>query len=150
VADVPTEGVALDPQFRPAVPGVHKPAEHSVKAKLDAFRAYLDARAEPSNSRTRRENVLLALYATAIDRRRRDQIAAVRVILAYDLGLPAQALQVDHSSGDGSMSRSSNVVIYLPDNGRCPRPRLAEPLVDATDDRTCLETEPVSTEGDGS
>jgi hypothetical protein len=117
---------------------------------LEAFREYLDAKAEPSSSRTRRENVLLALYATAIDQRRRDQIATVRVILAYDLGLPTQALQVDHSSGDGSMSRSSNVVVYLPDNGRGPRPRLVEPLVDETDNRTCLTTAPVTAEGDGS
>lgn len=121
------------------------------KARLEQFREYLSAKAEPSGPRTRRENVLLALYATAIDRRRRDQIAAVRVILAYDLGLPTQALQVDHLSGDGSMSRSSNVVIYLPDNGRVgPRPRLVEPLVDETHDRTCLTPAPVSAEGDGS
>ena len=116
------------------------------KARLEQFREYLSAKAEPSSPRTRRENVLLALYATAIDQRRRDQIAAVRVILAYDLGLPSQALQVDHSS----MSPRRKVLVYLPDNGRGPNPRLVDSVVSEADDRSCLVIEPMPAEGDGS
>jgi len=91
--------------LRPIKPGeVRNPSGRNGKARLEEFREYLNEKAELSSGHTRRENVLLALYATAIDRRRRDHIAAVRIILAYDLGFPAQALEVDHSSRDGSMS----------------------------------------------
>jgi hypothetical protein len=111
------------PNLRPIKAGeVRNPTGRNGKARLEEFREYLSEKAEVSSSHTRWGNILRALYATAIDRRRRDHVAAIRVILAYELGLPTQALQLDHSSTDGSMGRSANVVIYLPDNGRGPRP----------------------------
>src|SRR5512147_3259508 len=83
---------------------MRNPNGRNGKLRLAELRDYLSGKAEPTSQHTRRENIILALYATSIDRRRRDHIAAARVLLAYDLGLPAQALQVDHSSEDGSMA----------------------------------------------
>ena len=91
--------------LRPIQKGeVRNPLGRNGKFNIDELRKYLSGKAEPSSPHTRRENILLALYTTSIDRRRRDHVAAARVLLTYDLGLPAQALQVDHSNADGSMS----------------------------------------------
>jgi hypothetical protein len=92
------------PNLRPIKRGeVRNSTGRNGKVRLDELREYLNEKTEPSSRHTRRENILLALYSTSIDRRRRDHVAAARVLLAYDLGLPAQALQVDHSNTDGSM-----------------------------------------------
>jgi hypothetical protein len=92
------------PNLRPIKKGeVRNPSGRNGKVRVDKVRKYLSGKDEPSSRHTRRENILLALYTTSIDRRRRDHVAAARVLLAYDLGLPAQALQVDHSNTDGSM-----------------------------------------------
>ncbi len=128
MAEEETTGLSTRyPNLRPIKAGeVRNPTGRNGKARLEEFREYLNEKAETSSSHTRWGNVLRALYATAIDRRRRDHVAAIRVILAYELGLPTQALQLDHSSTDGSMGRVANVVIYLPDNGRGPRPADAD------------------------
>jgi hypothetical protein len=80
---------------------VRNPTGRNGKARLEEFREFLSGKAEPTSSRTRWENVVLALYTTAIDRRRRDHVAAVRVVLSYDLGQPPQT--VDLSNSDGSL-----------------------------------------------
>jgi hypothetical protein len=102
------EPKALVPRYaglRPIQKGeVRNPLGRNGKFKIDDLRNYLNGKAEPTSPHTRRENILLALYTTSIDRRRRDHVAAARVLLAYDLGLPTQALQVDHSNTDGSLS----------------------------------------------
>ena len=125
--------------LRPIRPGeVRNPTGRNGKVRLDELREYLSERGEPSSRHTRRENILLALYSTSIDRRRRDHVAAARVLLAYDLGLPAQALQVDHSSNDGSMSPA---VVRI---------HVVKPREDGADETTPIETPPVANEGDGS
>ena len=92
------------PNLQPIQSGeVRNPTGRNGKVRVDKVREYLDEKAEPSSRHNRRENILLALYSTSIDRRRRDHVAAARVLLAYDLGLPPQALQIDHSNNDGSM-----------------------------------------------
>jgi len=88
----------------PIKPGeVRNPTGRNGKARLEELREFLNGKAGPTSSHTRRENLLIAIYTTAIDRRRRDHVAAARVLLGYDLGPPMQALQVDHSNTDGSL-----------------------------------------------
>ena|ERR1035441_10591470 len=104
MADDKNDHSLRHPNLRPIKQGeVRNPSGRNGKIRLDKIRKYLSGKAEPSSRHTRRENILLALYTTSIDRRRRDHVAAARVLLAYDLGLPAQALQVDHSNTDGTM-----------------------------------------------
>ncbi len=135
------EPKALIPRYaglRPIRKGeVRNPLGRNGKFNIDELRKYLSGKAEPSSPHTRRENILLALYTTSIDRRRRDHVAAARVLLAYDLGLPAQALQVDHSSTDGSMTPA--VIRVYP----------VKPKDDGTDETTPIETPRGSAEGDG-
>ena len=109
---------------------VRNPLGRNGKFKIDELRKYLSEKAEPSSPHTRRENLLLALYTTSIDRRRRDHVAAARVLLAYDLGLPAQALQVDHSNTDGSMTPAV-IRVYA-----------VKPRDEGTDETTPIESSP--------
>jgi len=128
------EPKALVPRYaglRPVQKGeVRNPLGRNGKFKIDELRKYLSGKAEPSSPHTRRENILLALYTTSIDRRRRDHVAAARVLLAYDLGLPAQALQVDHSNTDGSMTPA--VIRIYP----------VKPKQEGTDETTPIESSP--------
>jgi hypothetical protein len=128
------EPKALVPRYaglRPIQKGeVRNPLGRNGKFKIDELRKYLSEKAEPSSPHTRRENLLLALYTTSIDRRRRDHVAAARVLLAYDLGLPAQALQVDHSNTDGSMTPAV-IRVYA-----------VKPRDEGTDETTPIESSP--------
>jgi hypothetical protein len=127
------------PNLRPIKSGeVRNPTGRNGKMRIDELRDYLNGKAEPSSPHTRRQNILLALYTTSIDRRRRDHVSAARVLLAYDLGLPAQALQVDHSNTDGSMLPA--VVRIYP----------VKPREEGVDETTPIETPPrVTGEGAG-
>lgn len=96
---------------------MRNPTGRNGKPRLEELREFLNGKAEPTSSHTRRENILLAIYTTAIDRRRRDHVAAAWVLLSYDVGLPPQA--IDLSNTDGSLG--ARVTAYIPDNGRGPR-----------------------------
>jgi hypothetical protein len=126
------------PGLRPIKAGeVRNPLGRNGKMRIDELRDYLNGKAEPTSPHTRRENILLALYTTSIDRRRRDHVAAARVLLAYDLGLPAQALQVDHSNTDGSMTPAV-IRVYA-----------VKPKDNGSDETTPIETPSLSAEVDG-
>lgn len=68
--------------------------------------------------KTRRENVLEALYLTAINVTHRDRVRAIELVLAYDLGRPVQGIQV--SGGDGS-PESGGTPVELSVIGRLPK-----------------------------
>jgi hypothetical protein len=51
-----------------------------------------------------------AIYATAIDRRRKDHVAAARVLLAYEAGLPPQG--VEYRFPDGTLMAKSEEQIW--------------------------------------
>jgi hypothetical protein len=90
---------------------VRNPTGRNGKLRLDEFREYLSGKAVPSSPQTRRESILVALYTTSIDRRRRDHVAAARVLLSYDLGLPTQA--IDISNPDESLKPKTLVVRWV-------------------------------------
>jgi hypothetical protein len=106
---------ALAPRYaglRPIKPGeVRNPTGRNGKLRLDEFREYLSGKAVPSSPQTRRESILVALYTTSVDRRRRDHVAAARVLLSYDLGLPTQA--IDISNPDESLKPKTLVVRWV-------------------------------------
>jgi hypothetical protein len=93
----------LEPRYRglrPIKPGeVLNPTGRNGSSAITELRRFMDERAEPSSRRTRSENLWLALYTTAIDRRRRDHVAAARVLLAYHLGKPLETLEVSGPDG---------------------------------------------------
>ena len=94
------------PNLRPIKPGeVRNPAGRNGKTQVSGLRNYLDEKAAPTSRQTRRENLLLALYTTAIDRRHRDHVAATKTLMAYDMGLPSQAVEV---SGEMDMFQGPN------------------------------------------
>ncbi len=95
----PKESAASYPNLKPIQPGeVRNPKGRNGVTKLAELRDYLDKRAEPTSRNTRRENILLALYTTAIDRRRRDHVAASKLLLAYDIGQPRLAVDISNES----------------------------------------------------
>ena len=101
------EGVR-NTNLRPIAPGeVRNPAGKNGVTKVAELRAYLDERAEPTSRRTRRENLLASIYATALDRRRHDHIPAARLLLAYDLGKPREELEVSGPGGGPLISSNS-------------------------------------------
>lgn len=86
--------------LRPIKPGeVRNPTGRNGATAITELRRFMDERAEPTSRRTRGENLWLALYTTALDRRRRDHVAAARVLLAYHLGKPLETLEVSGPGG---------------------------------------------------
>jgi hypothetical protein len=95
MAEEETKALPHYPNLRSVKSGeVRNPSGRNGKIGLGELREFLAERAEPASRHSRRENLLLALYTTAIDRRRRDHVPAARVLLAYDVGLPPQAIDV--------------------------------------------------------
>jgi hypothetical protein len=86
--------------LRPIEPGeVRNPTGRNGATTIAKLREFLEARAEPAAGRTRCENIWLALYTTAIDRRRKDHVAAARVLLAYHVGKPVEAVELSGPNG---------------------------------------------------
>lgn len=92
MGDEPKDLASRYPNLDPIEPGEKRnPTGINGATRLAMARKFLDEKAEPTSRKTRIENVLTAMYATSIDRRRRDHVSAGTVLLKYYLGLPPQA-----------------------------------------------------------
>jgi hypothetical protein len=73
MAEEETKALPRYPNPRPIKPGeARNPVGRNGKIGLGELREFLAELAEPASRHSRRGNLLLALYTTAIDRRRRD------------------------------------------------------------------------------
>lgn len=82
---------AAPPPGRPFPPGVS--GNPAGRPKRSVAREFFEEKV--SDGKTRAENVLEALYQTAVDRKHRDHLRAVELATAYFAGKPIAAVELD-------------------------------------------------------
>lgn len=96
------------------------------------------------NGKTRRENVLEALYLTAINVGHKDRVRAIELVLAYDMGKPVQGLELTGKDGDplGDISGSGTMLARLHKMTTGAMRRELEALRKRRDEMTAKEPRP--------